>query len=90
MTESTEHAVPSVRADMLIGGHSVTGIRRLRVTNPADPAEEVGTIPLASVQEVFEAVRGAKVAQRAWQEKSFAERAALIAANRARMQAQKK
>lgn len=75
--ETTKTIAP-VDADMLIAGDWVGGSTRLDVYNPARPAELVGTIVLATLEDVDRAVAAAKTAQRPWARKSFTERAELL------------
>ncbi len=84
MIPDNVQAVPSRTINMLIGGRAVGGTRRLPVMNPANPSEEVGTLPLASTEDVCDAVRAAKAAQREWGQKLFSERSSFLSRGLAR------
>ena len=79
MVAEVKTAVQAVDANLLIGGKTVAGARRMEVFNPAHPAERVGTIARATVEDSNHAVAAGKAAQPAWAAKTFAERAAIMA-----------
>ncbi len=64
-----------VHAQMLIGGQQSGSSDRIEVSNPANPAEIVGTIARGTSSDIDRAVAAAKAAQPAWAAKSFTERA---------------
>ena len=72
--------IPPLHLDMLIGGETLSGSRRLEVRNPAHPEEVVGTIVRGSADDVGKAVAAAKAAQPAWAALTYGKRAQLLSA----------
>jgi acyl-CoA reductase-like NAD-dependent aldehyde dehydrogenase len=76
-----------IHEPMLIAGRRVDGPVRIEVRNPARPDDLVGTIVRGSPEHVDRAVAAAKAAQPAWAARTFVERADLLGAALARLEA---
>ena len=72
----------ALNLDLFIDGAWTPGSSgdRIKVTNPARPAEVVGSIPAGTSADVGRAVDAASRAQRAWASRSLEERCALVKA----------
>jgi acyl-CoA reductase-like NAD-dependent aldehyde dehydrogenase len=70
---------PRYDAKLLINGELIDSPERIEVTNPARPAQIVGSIVRGRPQDVDAAVQAAQTAQRRWASKTYKERAAFLA-----------
>lgn len=81
-----ENVEAPIHEPMLIAGKRVDGPLRIEVRNPARPDDLVGTIVRGAPEHVDQAVAAAKAAQPAWAERSFVQRAEVLAAALARIE----
>jgi acyl-CoA reductase-like NAD-dependent aldehyde dehydrogenase len=72
-------SIPRYDAKLLINGEAVDGPARIDVSNPARPAQIVGSIVRGTPEDVDAAVQAAHAAQSGWAAKTYKERAAFLA-----------